>query len=219
MQIRQDRPVRSLGAVVSDHWRNSPGASEAALMVNIGGRPRCSRRLGGPANRNSLSPPTPPRRGGRAWWAHLTFTRINITPTILPKQVEENLKAAIFGGFASACMLLRRWVGLLKEPQVSGNRTELHHWRAQWCAHGSVRDDGTIGISYALSCASTRSSARLIHYSRCLGSDGWRHLGGPRCTSRPVRQDLLGATVWTEVMRLLEDQTVIQQELDRRLAV
>jgi hypothetical protein len=27
--------------------------------------------------------------GGRSWWAHLTFTRINITPTILQKQVEE----------------------------------------------------------------------------------------------------------------------------------
>jgi site-specific DNA recombinase len=72
---------------------------------------------------------------------------------------------------------------------------------------------------YALSRASTRSSARLIHYYRCLGSDAWRHLGGPRCTSRPVRQDLLDETVWTEVMRLLEDPTVIQQELDRRLAV
>ena len=72
---------------------------------------------------------------------------------------------------------------------------------------------------YALSRTSTRSSARLIHYYRCIGSDAWRHLGGPRCTSRPVRQDLLDETVWTEVMRLLEDPTLIQQELDRRLAV
>jgi site-specific DNA recombinase len=72
---------------------------------------------------------------------------------------------------------------------------------------------------YALSRTSTRSSARLIHYYRCLGSDAWRHLGGPRCDSRPVRQDLLDETVWTEVMRLLEDPTLIQQELDRRLAV
>ena len=71
---------------------------------------------------------------------------------------------------------------------------------------------------YALSRTSTRSSARLIHYYRCLGSDGWRHLGGPRCTSRPVRQDLLDETVWTEVIRLLEDPTLIQQELERRLA-
>jgi site-specific DNA recombinase len=72
---------------------------------------------------------------------------------------------------------------------------------------------------YALSRTSTRSSARLIHYYRCIGSDAWRHLGGPRCTSRPVRQDLLDETVWTEVIRLLEDPTLIQQELDRRLAV
>jgi site-specific DNA recombinase len=71
---------------------------------------------------------------------------------------------------------------------------------------------------YALSRTSTHSSARLIHYYRCIGSDGWRHLGGPRCTNRPVRQDLLDQIVWTEVIRLLEDPTLIQQELDRRLA-
>src|SRR5262245_690309 len=72
---------------------------------------------------------------------------------------------------------------------------------------------------YALSRISTRSSARLIHYYRCIGSDSWRHLGGPRCDSRPVRQDLVDEIVWTEVMRLLEDPTMIQQELDRRLTV
>jgi site-specific DNA recombinase len=72
---------------------------------------------------------------------------------------------------------------------------------------------------YALSRTSTRSSARRIHYYRCIGSDGWRHLGGPRCESRPVRQDLLDEIVWTEVIRLLENPTLIQQELDRRLAV
>ena len=47
---------------------------------------------------------------------------------------------------------------------------------------------------------------------------GWRHLGGPRCDTRPVRQDLLDEVVWTEVIRLLEDPALIQQELDRRLA-
>src|SRR5712691_3966366 len=71
---------------------------------------------------------------------------------------------------------------------------------------------------YALSRASTRSSARLIHYYRCIGSDAWRHLGGPRCDNRPVRQDLLYQIVWTEVIRLLEDPALIQHELDRRLA-
>ncbi|MEE8193082.1 MAG: recombinase family protein [Gemmatimonadales bacterium] len=71
---------------------------------------------------------------------------------------------------------------------------------------------------YALSRTSTRSTARKIHYYRCIGSDAWRHLGGRRCDSHPVRQDLLDQIVWTEVMRLLEDPLLIQQELDRRLA-
>ena len=43
-------------------------------------------------------------------------------------------------------------------------------------------------------------------------------MGGPRCDTRPVRQDLLDEVVWTEVIRLLEEPALIQQELDRRLA-
>src|SRR5271170_5273939 len=70
---------------------------------------------------------------------------------------------------------------------------------------------------YAMSRTSTRSSARKIHYYRCLGSDAWRHLGGPVCDNRPVRQDLLDQIVWQEVVRLIEDPTLIQAELDRRL--
>ena len=58
----------------------------------------------------------------------------------------------------------------------------------------------------------------MIHYYRCIGSDGWRRLGGPLCDNRPVRQDLLDQIVWAEVVRLIEDPTMIQQELDRRLA-
>ena len=58
----------------------------------------------------------------------------------------------------------------------------------------------------------------MIYYYRCIGSDAWRHLGGPLCDNRPVRQDLLDQIVWTEVIRLLEDPTLIQHELDRRLA-
>ena len=70
---------------------------------------------------------------------------------------------------------------------------------------------------YALSRTSTRSSARKIHYYRCLGSDAWRHLGGSVCDCRPIRQDLLDQIVWQEVVRLIEDPTLIQAELDRRL--
>jgi site-specific DNA recombinase len=71
---------------------------------------------------------------------------------------------------------------------------------------------------YALSRTSTRSSARKIHYYRCLGSDAWRHLAGPVCDNRPVRQDLLDQVVWSEIIRLLEDPSLIQGEIDRRLA-
>src|SRR5512132_199080 len=71
---------------------------------------------------------------------------------------------------------------------------------------------------YALSRTSTRSSAHNIHYYRCIGSDAWRRLGGPGCDNRPVRQDLLDQVVWPEVVRLLQDPSLIQNELDRRLA-
>jgi site-specific DNA recombinase len=72
---------------------------------------------------------------------------------------------------------------------------------------------------YAFSRTSTQSSARKIHYYKCIGSDSWRKLGGPVCgNARLVRQDLLDQVVWAEVIRLLEDPRLIQQELDRRLA-
>ncbi len=71
---------------------------------------------------------------------------------------------------------------------------------------------------YAFSRTSTQTSARKIHYYKCIGSDSWRKLGGPVCDNgRFVRQDLLDQIVWAEVIRLLQDPTLIRQELDRRL--
>jgi site-specific DNA recombinase len=70
---------------------------------------------------------------------------------------------------------------------------------------------------YALSRTSTRSSARMIHYYRCLGSDSWRHLSGSLCDSRPVRQDVLDEVVWREIIKLLETPKLIEEELERRL--
>ena len=70
---------------------------------------------------------------------------------------------------------------------------------------------------YALYRTSTRTTARKISYYRCLGSDAWRHLNGPLCDSRPVRQDLLDDIVWTELVRLLEDPALVSAEIDRRL--
>ena len=71
---------------------------------------------------------------------------------------------------------------------------------------------------YGMCRTSTRTSARKIHYYRCLGSDGWRHLNGPLCDNRPVRQDLLDQLVWEEVLNLLEDPALILNEIEQRLA-
>src|ERR1700741_4269535 len=71
---------------------------------------------------------------------------------------------------------------------------------------------------YALSRTSTQTTARKIHYYKCIGSDSWRKLGGPVCDNgRLIRQELLDQIVWAEVIRLLEEPALIQQELDRRL--
>ena len=72
-------------------------------------------------------------------------------------------------------------------------------------------------LGYALYRTATQSSARKIYYYRCLGSDAWRYAGHARCTERPIRQDPLENLVWCELMRLLEDPTLIEAELQRRL--
>ena len=69
---------------------------------------------------------------------------------------------------------------------------------------------------YALYRCSTRTSKHLLHYYRCLGSDGYRRLQGPVCTNRPIRQDYLDAFVWDEIIRLLDNPGLIQTEIDRR---
>jgi site-specific DNA recombinase len=70
---------------------------------------------------------------------------------------------------------------------------------------------------YAMYRTSTRSSARKIYYYRCLGSDAWRHLNHAVCDTKPVRLDRLDAVVWDEVIKLLEDPSLLQGEIDRRL--
>jgi site-specific DNA recombinase len=70
---------------------------------------------------------------------------------------------------------------------------------------------------YGLYRASTRPSQRTIYYYRCLGRDGYRHLKRAVCDSKPIRQEQLDTVVWQEIMRLLEDPSLLQGELDRRL--
>jgi site-specific DNA recombinase len=70
---------------------------------------------------------------------------------------------------------------------------------------------------YALYRTSTRTSARKIHYYRCLGSDGWRYLNGAVCNNPPIRAELLDQVVWNEIVQLLENPRLIEEELNRRL--
>jgi site-specific DNA recombinase len=71
---------------------------------------------------------------------------------------------------------------------------------------------------YSLYRTATRTSARKIYYYRCFGSDRWRHLAGPLCDSKPVRQEILDEVVWREIIKLLESPRLIEEELERRLA-
>ena len=44
-------------------------------------------------------------RGGRTWWAHFEFTRINIAPTILPKKIEDAREVSAIVGVGAAAAL------------------------------------------------------------------------------------------------------------------
>jgi site-specific DNA recombinase len=71
---------------------------------------------------------------------------------------------------------------------------------------------------YGLYRTSTRTTRRQIRYYRCLGSDRYRHLRGPVCHCRPIRQDYLDTLVWEEILRLLRTPELIRAELERRRA-
>ena len=102
------------------------------------------------------------------------------------------------------------------QERLQENRRLSPRRTVQWSIVQSLVTCSKCG--YRMCRSSTRSTARKIHYYRCLGSDGWRHLNGPLCDSRPVRQDLLDHVVWDEILKLLEDPTLIQSEIGRRLA-
>ena len=83
-------------------------------------------------------------------------------------------------------------------------------------AHGTGSLLPSCGYAYYRT--STRTAKRKIYYYRCLGSDDYRYQGGRVCDNKPVRADYLDEVVWTHVTALLADPTLVQTELDRRLA-
>ena len=54
----------------------------------------------------------PKPTGGRAWWAHLAFTRMNIELTIPEKEIEDFLNVAVFSLLGEEFELRRSPVGL-----------------------------------------------------------------------------------------------------------
>jgi site-specific DNA recombinase len=71
---------------------------------------------------------------------------------------------------------------------------------------------------YSLYRSFTETSAkRRIYYYRCFGSDAYRFEGVRKCSCKPVRQDYLDNVVWQQVVKLLEDPTLIQREIEKRV--
>ena len=71
---------------------------------------------------------------------------------------------------------------------------------------------------YAYYRCSTRSkNGTLREYYRCSGTDGHRRPEGRVCDNRPLRLAEVDELVWGRVLGLLEDPTLIEAEIDRRL--
>jgi site-specific DNA recombinase len=72
---------------------------------------------------------------------------------------------------------------------------------------------------YAYYRSSTRSRSGILReYYRCSGSDSSRRPQGRVCHNRPVRMAEIDELVWTQVLGLLDDPTLIEAEIERRLA-
>jgi len=72
--------------------------------------------------------------------------------------------------------------------------------------------------SYSLYRNSKKSSnGNRLHYYRCSGSDAYRFPNGKVCQSRPIRQDFLDSVVWSQVVKLLNNPSLIKKEINRRI--
>ena len=49
--------------------------------------------------------------GGRTWWAHFEFTRMNIEPIILRKKIEDSSIVSVFLCFHTAWGQWEPWLG------------------------------------------------------------------------------------------------------------
>jgi hypothetical protein len=105
-----------------------------------------------------------------------------------------------------------------KEEHTIGSQTALLQEYAQahnYCvpAQWIFEDEGYSGGSRT----STKTTRRQAQYYRCLGSDRYRHLRGPVCSCRPIRQEYLDELVWSEIGRLLNGPALVRAEIERRV--
>ena len=64
----------------------------------------------------------------------------------------------------------------------------------------------------------TTSAEKKIYYYRCSGSDQYRFEGGRKYTCKPLRQDYIDKIVWDQIVLLLQDPSLIQKEMEKRIA-
>jgi site-specific DNA recombinase len=112
---------------------------------------------------------------------------------------------------------------LVSEEQFALVQERLHR-NSRFSPRNTCRPSLLQGIlvcrhcGYAYYRCSTRSkNGKLREYYRCSGTDGHRRPEGRVCDNRPVRLAEVDELVWTRVLGLLEDPTLIQAEIDRRL--
>lgn len=135
------------------------------------------------------------------------------------------------GGYARRCSTSREkprseWIEIAVPALVSPSTFALAQERLaqnQQLSRRSTREPTLLqGLLVCEQCGygwyrtSTRTTRRQIKYYRCLGSDRYRHLRGPVCSSPPLRQDYLDELVWQELLRLLRTPQLIEAELERR---
>jgi site-specific DNA recombinase len=111
-------------------------------------------------------------------------------------------------------------VPAIVEPEVFERAQEQLQRNKRLARHGApVLLRGLLvcrRCGYALYTTSSRTSKHTLYYYRCLGADGWRYPDGPRCDNPPLRADQADELVWSHVTKLLEDPTLIRQEIERR---
>ncbi len=80
-----------------------------------------------------------PRSGGRTWWAHFEFTRINIEPTILCKKIEDLRQLGAFMFLLPPAANDAGRKGFEVDGQVESTGGRLSLLRAQRCHRIQLR--------------------------------------------------------------------------------